>query len=341
MKINFIAATLCLCALVSPAPAAAAAAAGQDQPKTQAAPPSAPEAEVKAAQAVQAATDAAAALKAAGVFVKKYPKSVIRPQVAQITTDKLAATQDAAARVTQGEEYLKIFSAPQEANLINPHLVRAYVDAKRYDDAYRVASVEAIEKFNNPVGPMLTLAITGVQLARQQNPKYVERSVQLGLKAIELIESDKKPAGVDAADWADYKTKWLPQVYQELGFLSLTTGNMADAKLKLGRAAALNTDDPQTYALLGYIADREYKKLAEEHKAAADAAKPELLAKAHEQMDKVIDTYARAVALAEGDARFEQLRTQLRQDLENYYKYRKGSAEGLQQLIDKYKKAKS
>jgi hypothetical protein len=339
MKRNFIVVTLCalcLCAQASAAPAVAAARAAQE------APPPAPEAEVKAAQAVQSAADAAAALKAAEVFVKKHPRSVIRPQVARIAADKIGATADAAARASQGENFLKIFSAPEEANLINQHLVRAYVDVKRYDDAYRVGSVAAVEKFSDPVAPMLTLAITGVQLARQQNPKYVEQSVRLGMRAIELIEADKKPAGVDAADWADYKTKWLPQVYQELGFLSLSAGNLEDAKAKLARAAALNTTDPQTYALLGYIADQEYKKLAEEHKAAAAGApKNALLAKAHEQMDKVIEAYAHAIGLADGEARFEQLRTQLREDLENYYKYRKGSSEGLQQLIDKYKKAKS
>lgn len=343
MKRNFIAAALCaLCLCAQPSSAAYAAASPQDKPKEQAAVPTAPDAEIKAAKAVESATDAAVALKAADDFVKKYPKSVIRGQVARIAADRVAATTDAAARAAHGESFLKIFSAPEEANIINPQLVRAYVDAKRYDDAYRVASVEAVEKFDDPIGPMITLAITGVSLARQQNQKHIPQSVQLGQRAIELIESDKKPAGVDAAVWAEYKTKWLPQVYQELGFLALATGNTAEAKVRLGRSAALNTADPQTYALLGYIADQEYKKLAEEHKAAAaGAAKTELLNKAHERMDKVIEAYAQAIALAEGEPRFEQLRAQLRQDLENYYKYRKGSADGLQQFIDKYKKAKS
>ena len=340
MKRNFIAAALCALSLCGQVSAAPDPAAPQDKPKEQAA-PQAPEAEIKAARAVESAADAAAALKAAEDFVKKYPQSALRPQVARIAADKIAAAPDAAARAAHSEGFLKIFSAPAEANVINPHLVRAYVDAKRYDDAYRVASVEAVEKFDDPIAPMITLAITGSQLVRQGNQKHIQQSAQLGQKAIELIEADRKPAGVDAAEWAEYKTKWLPLVYQELGFLSLAANDVAGAKAKLGRAAALNTTDPQTYALLGYIADQEYKKLAEQHKAAADASKADLLNKAHEQMDKVIDAYARAVALAEGDARFEQLRTQLRQDLENYYKYRKGSAEGLQQLIDKYKKAKS
>lgn len=343
MKRNFFAAALlralCLCAPLALAPAAAAQYTSPPaKPGGQQQQPAASDAEIKSAQAVEAAADGAAALKAAEDFVKKHAKSALRPQVARIVANKIAGTADAAQRVAQGEGYLKIFSAADEAGVINPHLVRAYVDAKRYDDAYRVGSVETVGKFEDPVGAMITLAITGVQLARQQNPKYVQQSVQLGQKALEMMEANQRPAGVDEAAWADYKTRWLPQLYQEMGFLSLATGNTADAKTKLDRAAAINSTDPQTYALIGYIADLEYKQLAEQHKAASGAQKAELLTKAHEQMDKVIDHYARAVALAEGDARFDQLRAQLRQDLENYYKYRKGSTEGLQQLLDKYKK---
>jgi hypothetical protein len=55
-------------------------------------------------------------------------------------------------------------------------------------------------------------------------------------------------------------------------------------------------------------------------------------------LDEVIETFAHAVGLAEGQAPYQQLHDQILQDLQAYYKYRHGgSTDGLQQLIDKYK----
>jgi hypothetical protein len=293
---------------------------------------------MKAAQAVQAATDLQATGSAATEFVKKYPKSSLRPQVARGVLAKIAAVQDPAQRVTMAEGFTKVFNLPEEASLASPLLINAYVDAKRYDDAYRLATPAVVEKLDDPLAVMITLTMTGADQVRQQNGKYLKASQQMGLKAVELIESGKKPAQVDDARWQEYKTNWLPQLYQSLGVMSYASGDKADAKAKLEKAAALNSTDANTYVLLGAIANDEYQQTAQEHKAASGAAKDELLKKAHAQLDQVIDAWAHAVALTEGDSRADQMRTQLMQDLESYYKYRKGSTDGLRQLIDKYKK---
>jgi hypothetical protein len=71
---------------------------------------------------------------------------------------------------------------------------------------------------------------------------------------------------------------------------------------------------------------------------AAGAEHDASMKRAQEQLDKVIDLYARAVALSEGRAEYQPMHDQLTTPLTSYYKYRKGSTEGLQQLIDKYKK---
>jgi hypothetical protein len=333
---------LALCAAASVAGAAGArgpvarAAQGQKQGGQKGAPS---DAEQKAAQAVQSAADAPATGAAAMEFVKKYPKSSLRPQVARTVLMKIAAVPDPAQRVTFAEGFTKVFDSPDEATLAAPVIIDAYVDAKRYDDAYRLATPEAVAKFEDPLGVMVSLAMTGADQVRQKNGKYVQASQQLGLKAVEMIEGGKKPAQVDDARWAEYKTTWLPQLYQSLGVLSYASGDKADAKAKLSKAAALNSTDPNTYILLGALANDEYQQTAQQHKAASGAAKDELLKQAHAQLDVVIDSWAHAVALTEGDPRAEQVRTQLMEDLESYYKYRHGSSDGLKELIGKYKKA--
>ena len=331
-----------LCALLCAAAPAASArqqqqqqqpAQGQQKPKVSS------EAELKAAQAVAAAADATAALAAGGEFVKKYPKSEIRLEVARAAAGKIAQVADPAQRVALFEGFLKTFGEPAEANLVGPALALAYVSAKRLDDAFRVAGPAAVERFENPFDVLVALTLAGADEVARGNAKYLQQSRQLGLKAVELFEADRMPAGGDAAAWASYKSDRLPQVYHSLAVLSYVSGDKADAKAKLERAVALGTTAAVSYYLIGQLADEEYQQLAKQYNSATGEARAEAEKRALAQMDKVIDAYARTVALAEGDARYDQLRTQVRSDLETYYKHRnKNSTDGLQALIDKYKK---
>jgi hypothetical protein len=296
------------------------------------------EAEVKAAQAIQSAADVPAAMAAVGAFLQKHPKSSLRPQVAALVADKIGSLPDPAQQIALAESYLKVFNAPGEADLINPYLLNAYISARRLDEAFALAAT-ALGKSPDPVAVMINLPLAGREEAIRGNSKYIAQSKQLALQGIELIESDKKPAAVTDPAWADYKTKWLPVLYQTVGMLSHAGGDLADAKLKIVKATKLNPHDPVNYVFIGSIANDEYQRLAQQYKAASGATQMELLKKAEAQMDEVIDAYAHAIALAEGNAQYEQLRTDLRPDLESYYKHRHNqSTEGLQALIDKYKK---
>jgi hypothetical protein len=93
------------------------------------------------------------------------------------------------------------------------------------------------------------------------------------------------------------------------------------------------------YAVLGGFAEDEYAALVNKYKSAKPAESDAAFKKAQEQLDRVIELYAQAVALAEGKAEYKQISDQLAPDLQSYYKYRhNGSTDGLQQLLDKYKK---
>jgi hypothetical protein len=91
--------------------------------------------------------------------------------------------------------------------------------------------------------------------------------------------------------------------------------------------------------MLAALLNDEYQVEAKQYQSMpAGTARDEQLKKVQAALDRVIDAYAHAVALAEGSAPLQQIRQQYVQDLESYYKYRhNGSTEGMQQLIDKYK----
>lgn len=300
--------------------------------------PKVPEAELKAAKAIEAMTDIPAMIVAAGEFLKKYPKSALRPQVAPLVALRIGNTEDPAQQIAQSESYLKVFTDPGDADHVKPYLISAYTSTNRLDEAFALAAT-SLDKSPDPLAAMINLTRGGLQEAEKGNAKFIPQSKQFGLKAIELIEGNKKPETVTDARWADYKTKWLPQLYQWLAIISLRSGDKADAKAKLASAVGLNPFDPISYVVMSNMANDEYQRLAQEHRAATGAEKAALLKKAEAQMDEVIDAYAHAIALTEGNPQYDTMRGGLKADLEGYYKYRhNNSTEGLQALIDKYKK---
>jgi len=308
--------------------------AGQDKNKQ-----SAPlDAEQKAVAKVEAAPDVAAKLVAASEFIKKYPKSTLRSKVVSHIAQEVAKIQEGAQRIAQLENMLTVFKEPSDGDVITPILIDLYFKESRPDDGFRVASAY-LSKNASDVAVLTQAALEGVEQAKKKEAKFAQQSLQFGGKAIELIESGKKPDVFDDARWGEYRSQWLPLLYQQLGLLSMMTGNMADAKTKLEKAGSLNAKDPITFVLLGSMLNDAYQQLAEQHKAASPGPlKETILKQAHAKLDEVIEFFARAVGLSEGNAAYQQLHDQILQDLQAYYKYRHGgSSDGLQQLIDKYK----
>jgi hypothetical protein len=306
----------------------------KDQPKQSAASKS----EQDAAAKVQSAPDVPAKVAAAGEFVKKYPKSSQRTQIVTYVSREAEKLPDGAQRITQLENILTVFKEPTDADVIMPILIDAYVKEKRPDDAFRVTATY-LTRNPNDVAVLIQAVMEGAEQAKLHNGKFVVQSQQYGAKAIEVIETGKKPETFDDARWGEYKTRWLPIIYQTLGMLSLMTGNKADARVKLDKSLSLSPADPFTYVLIGTMLNEEYEQIANEYKSAsAGPLKDAMLKQAHAKMDEVIERYAHAVGLSEGKPAYQALHDQMLQDLKSYYSYRHGgSTDGMQQMIDKYK----
>jgi tetratricopeptide (TPR) repeat protein len=303
-------------------------------------PAQASEAETKAIAKITAAPDTAAKMLAAGEFVKKYPKSSLRAQVAAQLARDIAQLQDAPKRVSLFENLLTIFKEPSDAEVINPFLIDAYIASDRPDDAFRVGA-DAIAKNPGDLTTLTNLAIIGVNQIKKNNPKYAQQSQTYGAKAIELIEAGKKPDSFDDARWAEYQAVMLPQLYQGMGVVAMVSGNRTDARAKLEKAVSLNSADPFNHFLLGAMLNDEYTQKAQEfQKQSPGPLKDVKLKEAEGLMDNVIEIWARVVGMSDGKPQYQQLHDQVLQDLQSYYKYRHGgSVDGLQQLVDKYKKS--
>src|SRR6185295_18929753 len=297
------------------------------------------DAETKAVAKISAAPDPAAKMLAVGEFVKKFPKSSLRGQVLSALAGEINKLDDAAKRITLFENLLTVFNTPADAEVINPMLVDAYVNANRLDDGFAFGA-KVVQNNPNDLATLTSLTMIGSYQASQQNPKYVKQAQDSGMKAIAIIESGKKPDSFDDARWSEYQTKLLPQLYQRMGLMAMVSGNREDAKAKLEKAASLNPSDPITYYSVAGVLNEEYTQKAQDFQKQSPGPLKDLkLKEAEATMDKVIEMWARVVGMSEGNPQLQPLHDATLQDLQAYFKYRHGGKlDGLQQLVDKYKK---
>ena len=293
--------------------------------------------EQKMAQAIATAPDAAGKAKAAADFVRKYPKSSLRPMVAQQIADHIHQITDGAQKLALAQQFQTIFKEPAEEEMIMPDLLAGYAEAKRPDDAFTTGATY-LGQHPDSVSVLVELMIIANDQAKQKNGKFIPQGEQYGMHAIELIEADKKPAGMGDPTWKAYKDL-LPGLYQSMGIIEMVKGDRAATQARLTKATELDPKDPFNYLLLSGTLNDDYQESAKRFQAMPEGpAKTAELQKVLASLDRVIDSYAHFIALSEGVARFDSVRQQEMQDLERYYKYRhNNSTAGMQELISRYK----
>jgi hypothetical protein len=294
--------------------------------------------EAKAIKKIEEAKTLADKIKATDAFIKKYPKSPARSQAATYLAGQITQTKDDAQIIQNGEAYLTIFTEPAEADVILPSLVYSYSATKRYLEAFD-AGEKYFSRHPEDVTLHYKLAVEGSNLLRSGTKDFAAKSRSYAEQAIALIEANKKPANIDDAAWKEYQTKRLPELYQTVGVTDFYAGDKTKARASLEKATSLNAGDVNSWILLSSIVDEEYQALAMKYNV-TDPGKErdELLKQANERMDQVIEMNARIVALTDGKPEAKQINDQVRQNLEGYYKYRHKNLDGLQDLINKYKK---
>ncbi len=304
--------------------------------------PKIPDGEQKAIDKIKAASGLAEKLKASAEYLKKNGKSQARPRVAAYVTDEIAKVTDHNQRISFVENFTKTFNLPEEADLIKPTLIESLLILNKFEEAFNEGS-KHIEKKPDDVIVLTQLAWAGAnqaqkQLQSNQPPPeaMLQKASSAGAKAVEILEADKKPEGMDATFWNNFRNSWLPRLYQAQGVILYSNNDKAGAKDKLEKAAGLDPYDPPTLLLLSDILKAEYTKLGEQYQA---EKKQSLLNQALQKMDELIEWLARSAAATEGNAQYQAVNTQIMDELKNYYAYRhEGKTDGLKELIQKYKK---
>jgi tetratricopeptide (TPR) repeat protein len=293
--------------------------------------------EADALAAIKQATNPTTKLTAAEDFVARFPTSKARVDIAQLIAVEILKVKNGTVALTLLERAQAIFTNEQEREALNPAALEVYVATNRFDDAFALAK-EILAKYPDDLYVLVRMTQAGTEEARKRSRAHTDVSLQYGLKAIALIESGKKPAGIDDQSWLDHQSN-LGQLYQQTAILYLAADNTQEAKARLTKAALLSPQDPNNFALLGRMINADYLSQTKDYEAMPDGqAKQDALKKLEAVLDSMIEAYARAAALATGRPEYQILLQQVIPDLTIYYKYRHNqSTKGLQELINRYK----
>jgi hypothetical protein len=294
--------------------------------------------EAKLADKITAAPDPAGKLAAAGELIKKYPKTAIRSQVVLELANAIREVKDPAQKLTLAQQLQTMFKDAADESTVMPLVVDALADANQLDQAFAKGS-DFLTRNPEAIEVLVELVSIGTEQAKKQNTKFVDQSIRYGSQAIALVDANKKPADFDEAAWQRFKTNTVPSLYQSLGLLYMIKGASAEAKAQYLKASQASPSDPFNFVMIAALLNDEYQVAAKAYQTmAAGAPKEAQLKKVQALLDTVIDAYAHAIALSEGNAPLAQVRQQYLEDLANYYKYRhNNSTTGMQELIDKYK----
>ena len=293
--------------------------------------------ELEALTSIKRATNPTTKLAAAEDFVAKFPKSNARLDVAQVIAAEIFKVKNGSVALALLERAQAVFTSEPEREVFKPAALEAYVIGNRLDDAFALAG-EMLAKKPDDVRILARMTLAGSEEARKRNRKYADVSLQYGLKAIALIEEDKRPANISDEKWGLQKANLGP-LYQQTAILYLAAGNTAEAKTRLTKASTLSPTDPGNFALLARVMNADYLSQRDAYEAMPEgSAKQEALKTLETLLDSMIDIYARAAGLATGRAEYQTLLQQVIPDLTTYYKYRNNqSIKGLPQLINRYR----
>lgn len=247
-----------------------------------------------------------------------------------------------ACPVTTGEEqisdYLKNFVAKYEKANRKDQITDLVYNKKDFPKAFEVGRAILTEEPDN-LKVLIDLAYAGFASAMAKNDTFTADSINYAKKAMQLIESGKAPE------------KWDPYLGKDdaLAYLNNIIGQLTVQKnpsealpylIKVAQYESKLKKLPFTYGTIGGAYEAgEYAKLSAEYKACCEGKEetPQsklALENINQVIDRMIDAYARAVALAGTEPANQAAKKEWMDSLSTWYKYRHNQSDaGLTEMI--------
>lgn len=250
----------------------------------------------------------------------------------------------AAATPTEGEtkivEYLKRWTRLYEEGSKKNKLTQLLYADKKYDEAF-VLGREILAAEPEYAKGIIDLGANGYLVAPLKNEQLITEAVQYARKGLQLLESGKT-----LEDWGNLQNKDIAVAYLNYTIGTLTVAKDPAGALKhLIKSAQFETPLKKSAITYAYIAGAyetgPYAQQSADYQAkySGKDETPEsklALANINQLVDRIIDGYARAVALAGTDTKLAAEKAAWQENLTRLYKYRHESdtaLTGLNEMI--------
>jgi hypothetical protein len=248
----------------------------------------------------------------------------------------------AAGEVTEAQQkiidFLKKWSTAYEEGMLKVTFTDELYNKKNYPKAYEIGR-QILAKEPDNLKVLIDLGANGYLVAPLKNPQLNAESVEHARKALQLIESGKT-----VEDWAPLGSKENATAYLNFTIGAQSLDKDPDTGLKhVLKAAQIESPlkkNPVTYAYIaGAYETGTYAKQSDAYKAAYGGKDetPEsklALANINQIVDRMIDAYARAVALAGTDPQYATIKTQALERLTSWWKYRNAESDaGMNEFV--------
>lgn len=235
-------------------------------------------------------------------------------------------------------EYLKNFVALYEKADRKNQVAILVFNKKDYAKAFEIGKTVLAEEPEN-LKVLLDLAYAGFAAALENKTTFATDSIAYSKKAMQLIEAGKAPE-----KWDPYEGKEgaLAFLNNYIGRLTVQTDPSAALPylIKVAQYQSKLKQHPATYAIIAAAYEAgEYAKLSAAYKACCEGKDetPESklsLENINQVIDRMIDAYARAVALAGNDPANQAGKKEWMDSLSTWYKYRHNQSDaGLTEMI--------
>jgi hypothetical protein len=268
--------------------------------------------------------------------------------------ERTGTTEQQKTAIATGKEYLSKFGecTTEEDKKINKYIKNWQAKYEAAVDEFSCTNAvdNTPAKASQLCGPYLArdpenlrayllLSLAGIKNTKTADKNLNAETVRTARKALELIKAGKSVDTWILGDNKDEAASTL-EFYSAYLTMDTTPAETAAAMLTLARSNSKYSKDPSTYLYLGKaIQNSEVKKLADEYKQTCTGKEstPECDAaytKIEGVIDRVIDAYARAVALSEGKPEYAKIAAIAKPALADLYKERHENTDtGLDKLV--------
>lgn len=265
------------------------------------------------------------------------------------TTDQAKAYDEArkylacpAGEVTEAHQriidYLKKFSGAYEGGMRRLRLTQLLYNEKKYAEAYQLGK-ELLASEPDNLKVLVDLGVNGYVVVPLGNPALNAQALDYARRALHELESGKT-----VENWEPLSGRELAIAYLNYTAGSLTLETDPGTSVKyLIKAAQIETPlkkSPYTFAYIAAAYETgDYAKQSENYTRnfSGKNESPEsklALANINQIVDRMIDGYARAVALAGNDSRFASNKAIWIESLTKWYRFRNnGSDVGLTEMV--------